>query len=246
MRQPSAERTYGTSVASRRVERQPVERRAGAAAAELARASRRSCPRPAPASSNSASGPRRRRGTASAGAISMRADRDESAIVTAAGNTGTLPSTAGPISRWSIVPTWRAPQRAAERRHEHLSVAQRPGDLVGAGEQAAEATGEGAERCRRPGVRRSGPGARSRELRARATRTTASGAKRRLLTTISAGPCRGRRSSATDRRRPSAARRSARRRGRACRRGPSRRCPSPTANVPSPPATATAPSSPAT
>ena len=104
------------------------------------------------------------------------------------------------------------------------AVAQRAGDLVGSGEQPAEATGQGTERG---GVGAPDEADRSLDGRVLSVRAThhCVRRKRRVLTTTSAGPTAGSSSSppvtVVQRRRDEPARR----RGRASRRGPSRRCP---------------------
>ena len=220
-------RTYGiTSARPSRRPRQPVERRAGLRAAELVEhradpLSTRS------ASSSSASGPRRRRGAAIAGPISIRADRDDTASSPSPpGRPARRCSTAGaeqavdrtcPTRRGSSVPAERR-SRAARRR----AARRRP-------RRAGRAGRRGGGRGRRPGRcrdgRRSAPAGRS-------PRSASSGDPP-LREAEAAGvddddaPARapGSQLEAARRRSSSAAGAAAGGARRACRRGPSRRRP---------------------
>ena len=73
------------------------------------------------ASSSSPSGPRRRRDGVIAGAISMRAVRDESDAATAAGNTGTRCSTAGSEQPRVAAADVARIERPAQAEHEDLT-----------------------------------------------------------------------------------------------------------------------------
>ena len=73
--------------------------------------------------------------------------RDESAIATAAGkHRAPRRSTAGTEQPGVAAADLTRIERAAEADHEQLPVTQGAGDLVGSGEQTAEAAGQGTER----------------------------------------------------------------------------------------------------
>ena len=98
------------------------------------------------ASSSSISGPRRRRPGRTAGPISMRAERPHGELAVAAGNTAERRLDGGADQAVVDAPDTAGVERRLGAHHEQLAGAQGAGDLVGPGQQAAEAAGQRADR----------------------------------------------------------------------------------------------------